>query len=222
MIKICGTTSVEDARLAQRAGANCIGLIVNHSASPRHVSLQAARHIAASVGAIGNVGVVAVSVNQELEALLHIAAALKPRALQLHGDEPPELVRALKARAPDVEVWKVLARADLESARRYTGAGAEALLIDARAETAAGTLYGGTGQTADWRAARVLSDAGYRVILAGGLTPANVAAALEIARPWGVDVVSGVEESKGVKDPQKVRDFVANAAAAQSAARNAD
>ena len=208
MIKICGTTSVADALLAARAGADGLGIILNHPASPRHVSLQTARQIAASV----EIGVVAVSVNQSLESLLQMADELGPRALQLHGDEPCELVRELAARG--LEVWKVIhgdAEALHQKARLYTDAGAFALLVDARAQTEAGTVYGGTGHTVDWQSVRGLGDAGYRVILAGGLAPDNVARAREIARPWGVDVVSGVEARKGVKDAEKVRAFVANA-----------
>ncbi len=212
MIKICGTTSIPDAQLAARAGADCIGIVVNHPASPRHVSLETARAIAASVA----IGVVAVSVNQSLDSLLEIAEILKPHALQLHGDESSALVRELVINAPNVEIWKAIAgdEATLRGAAKlYTDAGAQALVVDARAHTKTGTIYGGTGQTADWDAARALSDAGFRVILAGGLTLQNMADALQIARPWGADVVSGVEARKGVKDAEKVRAFVANARA---------
>ena len=100
-----------------------------------------------------------------------------------------------------------------EAARVYTEAGAQALVVDAREIGANGTIYGGTGHVADWSAARLLVDEGLRVILAGGLTPANVARAIETVNPWGVDVVSGVEVEtrKGAKDAGKVREFIANA-----------
>ena len=106
----------------------------------------------------------------------------------------PELVRELVARG--FTVWKALsgdAATLTEQARVYTDAGASALVVDAREISSSGTIYGGTGHLADWNAARALVDEGYRVILAGGLTPDNVARAIEIVRPWGVDVVSGVE-----------------------------
>ena len=206
-LKICGTTSVFDAQLAARAGADALGIIL-HPASPRHVELERARAIAAAV----DVPIVAVSVNQSLESLEAIARALQPRALQLHGDESPELVSELVARGHSV--WKVLAGANLtEDARRYTDAGASALLVDARETGENGTIYGGTGHLADWSAARQLVDAGFKIILAGGLTPANVARAIQTVAPWGVDVVSGVEKTKGVKDADKVREFTANARA---------
>ena len=187
-LKICGTTSLLDAQLAARAGADALGIIVRHPKSPRHVEIEAAR--ALSAGA--KVPIVAVSVNQSLEILEQIAAQLQPLALQLHGDESPDLVRQLTARGHTV--WKAVAGASMiEAARVYCDAGAAALLVDARETGASGTIYGGTGHVADWSAARVLVDEGFRVILAGGLTPANVARAIEVVKPWGVDVVSGVE-----------------------------
>ena len=204
--KICGTTTLADAQLSARAGADALGVIVRHAASPRHVEAADARLIAGGVAA--SAPVVAVSVNQSLESLIQIAEELRPLALQLHGDESPELVRALAARG--LVVWKVLsgdAATARQQARIYTDAGAAALLIDARETNQNGTIYGGTGQVADWNAARALVDEGYRVILAGGLTPENVARALETVRPWGVDVVSGVEARRGVKDAAKVAAF---------------
>ena len=205
-IKVCGTTSSSDAELSARAGADALGVILRHPASPRHVELSRARELKARVSA----PLVAVSVNQNLASLEQIADELAPLALQLHGDEAPALVRELSARG--YAVWKVIAGVDLsDKARIYTEAGAAALVVDARQETARGTVYGGTGHIADWTAARALTEAGYKVILAGGLTPENVKSALEIVRPWGVDVVSGVEACKGVKDLAKVMAFVKSA-----------
>ena len=205
-LKICGTTSRADAALAARAGADALGVIVNHPASPRYVELSRARAIGENV----RVPIVAVSVNQSLEALEAIAAALSPLALQLHGDESPALVRELSARGHTV--WKALAGDATEcvrAARVYSQAGASALVVDAREVGASGTVYGGTGQIADWNAARALVSDGYRVILAGGLTPDNVARAIAWVEPWGVDVVSGVEVAgrKGVKDGAKIEAF---------------
>lgn len=203
-LKICGTTSVFDARLSQEAGADFLGVILNHPASPRHVSLGIAREIAQS----SETPIVALSVNQNLETLLAIANELQPYALQLHGDETPELVSQLCARG--LRVWKAVSgdgKALFETAEKFQNAGAETILVDARETSTAGVIYGGTGHLADWNAARTLVEAGFRVILAGGLSPANVARAVETVRPWGVDVVSGVEAQKGVKDARLVRDF---------------
>lgn len=205
LVKICGNTSVADARLALRAGADYLGVILEHPPSPRNVSLEDARRIAAAVDR----PVVAVTVNLPLERLLHIHKMLQPAALQLHGDEPVELVRALKAR--DITVWAVAA-GDTAAVRRRAvelwEAGTDAIQVDARAVADTGTIYGGTGQTSDWDAARALVAGGLRVVLAGGLTPENVAQAVRTVQPWMVDVISGVEAAKGVKDASKVERFV--------------
>ena len=211
-LKICGTTTLADAQMSARAGADALGVIVRHAKSPRHVEIETARAIARGAG----VPVVAVSVNQNLEALEQIAADLNPLALQLHGDESPELIRQLVERSH--VVWKAIsgdAATLARAARIYTDAGATALVIDAREVDESGVIYGGTGHLADWTTARALVDDGFRVILAGGLTPENVARAIEIVGPWGVDVVSGVEARKGVKDAGKVENF---AGAARGAA----
>ncbi len=203
-LKICGTTSISDARLSQEAGADFLGVILNHPASPRHVSIETAREIAQST----SIPVVALSVNQNLETLLVIAEELRPHALQLHGDESPELVKNLAARG--FRVWKAISgdeKALLQAAKVFSEAGAEAILVDARATSPNGIVYGGTGQLADWNAARALVNSGFRVILAGGLSPANVARAIETVRPWGVDVVSGVEARRGIKDASKLWAF---------------
>ena len=205
LVKICGTTTTLDARLAGEAGADFLGVILNHPASPRHVSLQSAREI----GASSPIPLVALSVNQPLAHLLQIAEQLNPRALQLHGDESPALISELAARG--FEVWKAISgdeSALLQSAKTFSEAGASAILVDAREVSSGGTIYGGTGQLADWNGARELVESGFRVVLAGGLSPRNVARAIELVKPWAVDVVSGVEAQKGVKDAHKLREFV--------------
>jgi phosphoribosylanthranilate isomerase len=205
LVKICGTTSPLDARLAQEAGADFLGVILNHPPSPRHV----AREMADEIRRATTVPLVLLSVNQSLETLLQLGADFQPRALQLHGDEKPELVRELAQRG--FKVWKAISgdeAALFQAARAYREAGAEAILVDARETSPNGIVYGGTGHLADWNAARHLVDEGYRIILAGGLSPENVTRAVETVRPWSVDVVSGVEARKGVKDAEKIGAFV--------------
>ncbi|HEX9996379.1 MAG TPA: phosphoribosylanthranilate isomerase [Abditibacterium sp.] len=204
-VKICGTTTPHDARLSQESGADFLGVMLRYPRSPRYVSDEMAREIRAAT----HVPFIALSVNQNLESLLEIAANLEPRALQLHGDETPELVADLTKRG--LRVWKAISGDEIslfEQARAFRDAGAEAILVDAREISPEGIIYGGTGQLADWNAARRLVEAGFQVILAGGLSPQNVARAVESVQPWAVDVVSGVEAEKGIKDAQKVRDFV--------------
>jgi phosphoribosylanthranilate isomerase len=208
LVKICGTTSPADARLAQEAGADFLGMMLSYPPSPRHVEREFGREIYQATP----VPLVVLSVNQTLEALLQLAADFKPRAMQLHGDESPEVVAELTQHG--YQVWKAVSGDETalrRAAKLYSDAGAEAILVDARETTPNGIVYGGTGHLADWNAARRLVDEGYRVILAGGLSPENVARAVEMVRPWSVDVVSGVEARKGVKDVEKLREFVRRA-----------
>jgi phosphoribosylanthranilate isomerase len=204
-VKICGTTTIEDARLAMVSGADYLGVIVDHPPSPRSVSIEDARMIFSQ----STIPVVAVSVNQSLDALLHLAHVLRPAALQLHGDESAETVRVLKENG--LQVWAACS-GERDVARRraleMTEAGADAILIDARVVSPQGTIYGGTGTRGDWDLARVLVQSGVRVVLSGGLSPDNVAEAIGAVQPWMVDVASGVEARLGVKDPDKVRRFI--------------
>lgn len=205
LIKICGTTSLQDAQLAIRCGADYIGVIVDYPPSPRHVPLAEARII--HQGLQGEVPFVAVTVNLSFDELRHLHDKLRPPILQLHGDETPELVGKLKGEG--YRVWAAVHNA--ARATQMRDAGVEALLVDARAATATGIIYGGTGQRSDWHLARSLIENDMRVVLAGGLDAQNVTEAIEQVRPWMVDVISGVEAQKGVKDPQKLADFIAHA-----------
>ncbi|RYG68391.1 phosphoribosylanthranilate isomerase [bacterium] len=208
LVKICGTTSPTDARLAHEAGADFLGVILNHPPSPRHV----AREVAHDIRLATSTPIVVLTVNQPLETLLQIGADFSPRALQLHGDETPELVEELVKSG--LQVWKAVSgdtNAVFTAAEKFRAAGAEAILVDARETSSDGIVYGGTGHLADWNAARHLVDEGYRVILAGGLTPENVGRAVAAVQPWSVDVVSGVEARKGLKDVTKLREFASRA-----------
>ena len=205
LVKICGTTSVADARLAEAAGADYVGIVVEHPPSPRSVSLEQAVAIRRSV----SVPVVAVTVNLPVVRLLAIVRELHPAAMQLHGDEGIEVLTAL--RDAGVPVWPVVSgetNAVKARAALLREAGAEALLLDAREASPNGVIYGGTGRVADWHLARELAASGARLVLAGGLTPENVTRAIKAVHPWMVDVVSGVEASKGRKDRDKVRAFI--------------
>ena len=208
LVKICGTTSVEDAELAASSSADFLGVIVEHSPSPRSVSLEKAREVSSNC----KLPVVAVTVNKSLDELLHINEILRPFALQLHGDENPELARQLVNCG--IVIWAACS-GEREIARRraleMTEAGAQAVLLDARTTNSSETVYGGTGHTSDWELAHELRQSGLRVILAGGLSPDNVQQAIRFVRPWMVDVISGVEARKGVKDAVKVREFVRRA-----------
>lgn len=197
IVKVCGVTSIEDAEACVDAGVDWIGLNFV-PASPRFVAIEAARNIADAIrGRARVVGVVADLERGAMEALIERVGL---DVLQLHGDEPPELVEALGDKA-----YKALRIADERDAERvasYSGM----TLLDARVEGA----LGGTGKTIDANVAARIA-ARRDVILAGGLTPENVAGAIASVRPYGVDTASGVEIAPGKKDIAKVRAFVARA-----------
>lgn len=195
-VKICGITSPEDALCAAEAGADAIGLIF-WAASKRAVDLERAQAIARVLPPF--VSVVGVFVDETPDVVRSIADAVGLSAVQLHGAErvpdwarfPRPVLKALPVEAYAASPWR--------NARA-------AILVDAHDPV----TIGGTGQTVDWEAARAIA-ATRPMVLAGGLTPDNVAEAVARVRPWGVDVASGVERSPGVKDPVKVRAFVAAA-----------
>ena len=198
-VKICGVTTPEDAEAAVRAGADAIGLNF-WPESKRRVSFEAAARIAAVVPS--RVRAVGVFVNADLRTIEHALATVPLSAVQLHGDEPPEFSGQVPAAV--VRSLPISAATAFDRARRYP---ASAFLLDAPAKG-----YGGAGQTFDWAlAAGARERLGRPCILAGGLTPENVADAVRRVRPDGVDVASGVESSPGHKDPEKLRKFIAAA-----------
>jgi phosphoribosylanthranilate isomerase len=215
-IKICGITSRDDARIAIDAGADAIGLNY-YSGSKRCVGFLDAKKIVDEVGSTAlKVGVF---VNQTASDLNVIANDIGLDAVQLHGDQPPSFLLDVERRFPVLRVYRVghsgfiKIKADLVLCEKF-GRSPDALLLDA---IAAGE-YGGTGQKLDWstladRAELLSFDRAHPLpmILAGGLTPENVAEAIRLVRPHGVDVASGVESSPGSKDAEKVKAFVAEA-----------
>ena len=198
-VKVCGVTSVDDARLAVDAGADAVGLVF-WPGSPRHVSVGAAREIADALPPF--VVRVGVFVDAAPGELARVAEAAGLDMLQLHGAEPPEIFDVLPRRA--LKAIRVGEDFQPEEALRYEGRAAGLLL-----DTKAGAAPGGTGRTFDWSLIRPVRDRARFVLLAGGLTPENVAEAIAAARPDGVDVSSGVEAAPGRKDPSRVRAFVA-------------
>lgn len=209
-IKICGVTSVEDARMVVAAGADAVGINFC-AASARYLDRDRARPIAASLPAeIDRVGVF---VNAPVDWVRTTARQLKLSSVQLHGDEPPDYVRQLAGCAV-VRAFRVGAHGlapvarYLERCRRYRCL-PEALLVDAQVPH----QYGGTGCAVNWDllAGDRSWALGLPVILAGGLTPDNVHTAIATARPDAVDTASGVESAAGKKDAARVDRFVRQA-----------
>ncbi len=201
-VKICGITSAEDARAAFALGAHAIGLNF-HPASPRAVTPRQAQAIVEGVGSGGCV--VGVFVNAPRERVAAVAREVGLTAVQFHGDETPEDCAAWEPLAVIKTLHASGSAAELAArAARYRVA---YVLVDAPAPG-----YGGSGRTFPWEAAAGVPRE--RLIVAGGLTPENVADAVRILRPAGVDVASGVEECPGRKSHAKLEAFITAATAA--------
>jgi phosphoribosylanthranilate isomerase len=202
-VKICGITSITDALAACEAGADALGLNF-YSKSRRAVSLATAIEIRAEIPA--HVQVFGVFVNADTGAILEVFRVARLDAVQLHGDEPSAAVAQLAGVAPVFKALRVGSDFSAAALEKYPDA--FGFLFDA-ADGAPGQ-YGGTGRLADWGVAQQAAR-GHRIILAGGLTAENVAAAILRVRPYGVDVASGVESAPGTKDHAQLRDFVREA-----------
>ncbi len=197
-VKICGITSAADARAAIDAGANLLGFNF-YSKSPRRIAEDEAAKIRA--GLPKRVKAVGIFVNRLPADVIALRSSLNLDAVQLHGDEPPETVAEIASFVPVIKAFRVEPEFPLTTLDRYSRA--FAFLFDA-AHT---DQYGGTGRTTDWDVARRASPS-HRIILAGGLKVENVAAAVRIVCPYGIDVASGVETSPGKKDHGLLREFI--------------
>jgi phosphoribosylanthranilate isomerase len=209
-IKICANTSLEDARVAADAGADALGFVF--APSPRRVTpAQAAAMVSELPAGIEMIGVF---VDAPFDEIASTVEACGLTGVQLHCGGDETLTAQVRARfGPGLRILRVVHFAP--DAEIPDDANADGFLIDSRTATA----VGGTGVAYDWSlAAKTLfQNAGARrAVAAGGLTPDNVSEAIARLRPWGVDVVSGVEAAPGRKDAAKVRAFVANARAAQN------
>jgi len=199
-IKICGITRPEDARLAVELGADAIGLVF-YQPSPRYVTVDQALRVAAAVPPF--VSIVGLFVDSDREHLKGILQQVPIDLLQFHGNEPLEDCEGYNR--PFIKAIRMRDDVDLqEEASRFPTA--KGLLLDSYQ---AG-VPGGTGESFDWARVAEARANGLNVpiILAGGLTPANVREAISVAAPYAVDVSGGVESAKGVKDSEKMAAFV--------------
>jgi phosphoribosylanthranilate isomerase len=198
-IKICGITNREDAEIAVAAGADALGFVM-YRKSPRWVEPAVARSIIAGLPPF--VLPVGVFINEEVERVRALMDECGFALAQLHGDESALYCQNLGR--PALKALRLKDRATFFALAEFQGrANVRGVLIDAFSDQA----YGGTGQTVDWTLAEEAARS-TQIILAGGLTPANVAGAIQMVRPYGVDVSSGVERSPGKKDPDKVKAFI--------------
>ena len=201
-MKICGITRAADAIAAAKAGADAIGLVF-YPPSPRFLSVERAREIRDALPPF--VQTVALFVNADAAQVAQVIGRVHPAMLQFHGDEPPQFCAQFGL--PYVKACRVKAGVDaLEYLRPFSGAAA--WLFDSFV-----AQYGGVGESFDWSLLPAARERPF--ILSGGLARENVAEAIRRVRPWGVDVSSGVESAKGIKDGAKIAAFIAEV-------RNAD
>jgi phosphoribosylanthranilate isomerase len=201
LLKICGTTSEDDALLAIAMGANAVGFVF--APSPRQVSAQ---RVADIVKRLPREDLLTVGVFRDdaPRRVVETVYAAGLQAAQLHGRETPEETHWVRQRIP--MVIKAFPGGDPRVAHA-DDYGADAILLDSPSP--------GSGNVFDWAMASDLPE-GQRLIIAGGLHPGNVAAAILRAKPWGVDVTSGVEATPGVRDPMKVKAFIEGAKRAEA------
>jgi phosphoribosylanthranilate isomerase len=207
-IKICGLKTLAAARTALESGADLLGLIF-YPPSPRYLAPAVADQLAAELAALrSRPALVGVFVNELPAQMLAAADRYDLTYLQLTGDEIPTQVAELARFRPIIRALRLPAQITLDDALRQADSFGQldnvTLLIDTHKQG----WYGGTGETGDWSVARAIA-ARYPTLLAGGLTPANVAQAVTAVQPWGVDVSSGVErdDAPGEKDLTKIKQF---------------
>jgi len=214
LVKVCGITNLEDARIALEYGADLLGFNF-YERSPRYIPSGAARDIETKLRSQYSFRTLGVFVNEPLEDVLRIAVDSNIDAIQLHGDESVayfEQAHEYSGLAV-VKAFRVNKGLSIEGVNEYwTGAMGElydlaGVLLDGYSPA----VYGGSGEVADWEFAKRVSVGTARVYLAGGLTPENIAHAIRIVRPYAVDVASGVESSPGKKDLKKMEAFIRNA-----------
>lgn len=202
VLKLCGTTSAEDARLGR--GADFCGILIGVEWSERSLSLKDAGEVAKASG-VRNVILLC---NPSVEFAAAVTETLRPHALQLLCHESPALVADLKSTL-SCEIWKSVHLAALDgqaTPEEYARAGADALLVDSVDAGEGFARLGGTGKVGDWAAAAALrEEIDIPVFLAGGINPDNIAEAVSTVRPYGIDLCSGVEARRGRRDPEKVK-----------------
>ncbi|MEM3382487.1 MAG: phosphoribosylanthranilate isomerase [Nitrososphaerales archaeon] len=207
-VKICGITNEKDLKNSIIAGADALGFVINVSSSPRSISIDKAKELMRKVPVF--ISKVAVTIIDDFNHIIEIKKELKPEYIQIHGDLNPNdnhLFDALR----DINIIRAItlkSNYPLESILNETK-NFDAILIDSYKER----KYGGTGVVNDFRICKEIRKAisPKPLILAGGLNPDNVKKAIRIVRPFAVDVSSGVESSPGIKDYEKMLNFVMNA-----------
>ncbi len=196
-VKICGITNLKDAELAVRYGADALGFVF--AESPRRVNPDTVREIAGAIGPFTTL--VGVFVNQTADGILKTASSCRLDALQLHGEESPDFCRKL-APYKVIKTFRMGSLFSIQTPKKYP--------VDAYLFETEGAGRGGTGRTWEWEKLP-RKKVTRPFLVSGGLNPANVARAVQILKPYAVDVSSGVEAKPGAKDPVLLQKFIQNA-----------
>ena len=199
-VKICGITNLEDALVSAKFGADALGFNF-YEKSPRYIAPEKAREIIEHLPA--NILKVGVFVNEDLGKIAEIAETARLDTLQLHGEETPEFAHELKAKT-GLEIIKAFRVTEKFNPLETLYYEYDTILLDAFSMAG----HGGTGEKFDWWIAIATKKIFPKMYLAGGITPANVLDAIQIVKPYGIDVCSGVEKTKGIKDESSVRNFI--------------
>jgi phosphoribosylanthranilate isomerase len=202
-VKICGISHLEDARLAIELGAAALGFNF-YEKSPRCLAPAEAWKILRKLPAL--VSSVGVFVNWDSASIIALAKSLRLSAVQLHGDESHEVTEECARHFPVIKAFRTELKFQFTQFRAHNSA--SSFLLDATTSETQSKSYGGTGRLADWKIAKRAA-AKFPILLAGGLTPQNIAESILTVRPYAVDVASGVESSPGKKDSAKLRAFFA-------------
>ena len=209
-VKICGITRLEDARLAIELGASALGFNF-YEKSPRCLAPAEAWKILRKLPAL--VSTVGVFVNWDSASVIALAKSLRLGAVQLHGDESPEVTEACARHFPVIKAFRTGSKFQFKQFRVHSAAAS--FLLDATASQTRSKSYGATGRLADWNTAKRAAGS-YPIVLAGGLTPQNIAESILSVRPYAVDIASGVESDPGKKYPTKLRALFAEVTRANS------
>jgi phosphoribosylanthranilate isomerase len=203
-VKVCGITNLEDARVSVEAGADAIGFVFFPD-SPRAIEADSAAEIIRKIGPF--ITTVGVFVDESVERITEIALCAGLHAVQLHGNESPEFVEGVRASLPNTRIIKALRVSNLDDFISIGAYAVDAVLLDTFHEE----KQGGTGESFDWDLIlKAKMPQRLPFILAGGLTPENVASAARKVKPFAVDVSSGVEKEPGKKDPALIFEFLNN------------
>jgi len=216
-IKICGITNLKDMELVSSSGADYAGILLNVAVSPRSVDVKKAKSLCRRA----RIPVIILLWQPTFKEVEIAYNRVKPYAFQLLSQEKQELVAEIKSKIPDIMVWKSIHLPSLEECtdinigevktriNTYVDNGVDAILVDTVYKSGSNIQHGGTGKISNWNTVvELFKNLDVPVFLAGGITPSNVRDAINKVNPYGIDVASGVEKEKGVKDPVKVRELI--------------